>query len=184
MASELKPLHEPWRSFLREVDRQLSQLTELHCLGGFVIAEYYGLTRATGDIDILESRGTHRAILAKLAGKGSRLHERYRIYFDVVTVADVPQDYESRLSTVFQDRFRHLRLLALERHDLVLAKLARNSDRDREDVALLARDVGLDVAVLRSRYKEELRPYLGVPGREDLTLSLWIEIIEEVKRKR
>lgn len=123
MPSEVKSLHEPWASFLREVDDQLSEPTELHCFGGFVIAEYYGLTRATGDIDILESRGTHPAILAKMAGKGSPLHERYRIYIDVVTVADVPQDYERRLTPVSRDRFRYLRLLAFERHDLVLAKL-------------------------------------------------------------
>jgi hypothetical protein len=46
--------HEPWMSFLRELDEQLASPTELHCLGGFVVAEYYGLMRATADIDILE----------------------------------------------------------------------------------------------------------------------------------
>lgn len=60
-------LHEPWLSFLRELDRQLANPTELHCFGGFVVAEYYGLMRATADIDILESRGTDLATLAKLA---------------------------------------------------------------------------------------------------------------------
>jgi hypothetical protein len=48
-------LHEPWLSFLRGLDRQLASPTELHCLGGFVVAEYYGLMRATADIDILEN---------------------------------------------------------------------------------------------------------------------------------
>jgi hypothetical protein len=46
----------------------LASPTELHCLGGFVVAEYYGLMRATADIDILESRGTDLATLAKLVG--------------------------------------------------------------------------------------------------------------------
>jgi hypothetical protein len=64
-------LHEPWLSFLPELDRQLASPTELHCLGGFVVAEYYGLMRATADIDILESRGTDFATLAKLAGRKS-----------------------------------------------------------------------------------------------------------------
>jgi len=68
-------LHEPWLSFLRELDRQLASPTELHCLGGFVVAEYYGLMRATADIDILESRGTDFATLAKLAGRKSTLHK-------------------------------------------------------------------------------------------------------------
>lgn len=33
--------------------------------------------------------------------------------------------------------------------------------------------------VLKDRYEKELRPDLGNPRREDLTLRLWIEAIEE-----
>jgi len=177
-------LHDPWRSFLHKLDEQLTQPTELHCFGGFVIAEYYGLIRSTADIDILESRGTDPGTITRLAGKDSALHKRYRVYVDVVGVATVPEDYESRLATAFAEGFKHLRMLAFERHDLVLAKLERNSDRDREDVQAIARGPGLDVSVLRSRYERELRPLLGRPQREDLTLSLWIAIIEEVNKGR
>jgi hypothetical protein len=60
----------------------------------------------------------------------------------------------------------------------------RHIDRDRQDVEALARGPGLDVAVLRDRYERELRPILGSPEQEDLTLNLWIEIIEEVTKKR
>jgi len=175
---------EPWRSFLRALDDQLREATELHCLGGFVIAEQYGLSRSTGDIDILETRGTDPGTLFRLAGKGSPLHKRYRVCVDIVGVATVPEDYESRLTTLFANEFTFLRMRAFERHDLVLAKLERNSDRDREDVQAIARGPGLDVSVLRSRYERELRPLLGRPQREDLTLSLWIAIIEEVNKGR
>ncbi len=177
-------LHEPWRSFLRKLDEQLSQPTELHCFGGFVIAEHYGLIRPTGDIDILASKGTAPGTIARLAGKDSPLHKRYGVYVDVVSVATAPEDYENRLVTVFADEFTHLWVRAFERHDLVLAKLERNSDRDREDVEALARGPGLDVSVLRGRYEQELRPFLGRPDREDLTLTLWIAIIEEVSSQR
>ena len=50
-------LHEPWRSFLRDFDAQLAGSTEIHCLGGFVVAEYYGLSRPTSDVDIIQVRG-------------------------------------------------------------------------------------------------------------------------------
>jgi hypothetical protein len=50
---------------------------------------------------------------------------------------------------------------------------------DRDDVRFLAAAVPLDVNVLRERYASELRPLLGNPGREDLTLNLWTEIIQE-----
>jgi hypothetical protein len=62
---------------------------------------------------------------------------------------------------------------------LVLAKIVRNNDRDRADVAAIAGGPGLDIDVLRARYVDELRPKLGRPEREDLTLDLWIEIIKE-----
>ena len=34
-----------------------------------------------------------------------------------------------------------------------------------------------------SRYESELRDQLGRPEREDLTLDLWIDIIDEVGRE-
>ena len=39
--------------------------------------------------------------------------------------------------------------------------------------------VPLDLEVLRQRYQKELRWQLGNPEREDFTLRLWIEAIEE-----
>jgi len=43
----------------------------------------------------------------------------------------------------------------------------------------LARTVPLDPEVLKYRYQKELRWQLGNPEREDLTLQLWIEAIQE-----
>jgi len=43
----------------------------------------------------------------------------------------------------------------------------------------LARTVPFDVEVLKERYQKELRWQLGNPERENLTLRLWIEAIEE-----
>jgi hypothetical protein len=176
-----KRLHEPWQSLLEALDRELARPTELHCFGGFVVSEHYGLTRATADVDVLESRGTDLATIARLAGKGSPLHSQHKVYVDLVTIADVPDDYDTRLIDMNVGGLTHLRLEAFERHDLVLAKLARNIDRDREDLIALARGPGLDVEVLRERYRQELRPKLGRPDRDDLTLRLWVEMIEEIQ---
>ena len=63
-------------------------------------------------------------------------------------------------------------------------QLTRNADRDRSDVEYLGTVVPLDVAVLRERYQNEMRSYVGVPEREDLTLELWIDIIQEAQRAR
>ena len=178
------PLPEPWRSFLRDLDTRLTAPTELHCLGGFVVAQCYGLMRPTADIDVLESKGTDRITLATLAGRTSPLYKRHGVYIDVVTVADVPDNYAERLTTALDASFERLRLRIFERHDLVLAKIVRNNDRDRADVAAIAGGPRLDIEVLRARYVEELRPKLGRPERDYLTLELWIEIIEETKQGR
>jgi hypothetical protein len=178
------PLPEPWLSFLRELDTQLAGPTELHCFGGFVVAQCYGLMRPTADIDILASKGTDLSTIATLAGRTSPLHKRHGVYIDVVTVADVPDNYEERLTTALDASFEKLQFRIFERHDLVLAKIVRNNDKDRADVAAIAGGPGLDIDVLRARYVEELRPKLGMPEREDFTLELWIEIIEETRQRR
>ena len=80
---------------------------------------------------------------------------------------------------MFPGAFQNLRLLALDPYDLALTKLERNIVRDQSDVRFLARAIPFDIDLLRGRYQTELRTYLGNPKREDLTLKLWIEAIEE-----
>jgi hypothetical protein len=173
---------DPWRSFLHDLDAELTGPCELHCFGGFVIAMRYGLSRPTADIDILEARGpSDAASLARLAGKGSSLAQRHGVYLDVVTVAHVPENYGERLSDLFPGVFKHLALRALEPHDIALSKLPRNADHDREDIKQLAINPGLDVDVLMQRYQEELRFQLTNPTSGDLTLELWVEMIREVQ---
>ena len=178
-------LHEPWRSFLHDLDAALTTPTELHCLGGFIAAELYGLRRPTADVDVLEAIGTSPDELMRLAGPGSGRHRRYRVHLQMVGgIASVPEDYQSRLVDLCQGTFRKLRVRALEKHDLVLAKLPRNSDRDREDFQEIARNVGLDADLLRDRYHDELRLHLSNPARDDLTLDLWLDILKEVADRR
>ena len=175
-------LSEPWRSFLLDVDVQIEGPTELHCFGGFIVAEYYGLTRPTADIDVIEAVGAASLkTLAQVAGKGSALERKHRVYMDIVTVATVPENYEERLIDVYQNTFENLRLRAFEKHDLVLAKLTRNNDRDREDVRRLAAGPGLDATILKTRYAEELRFQSTNVSRDDLTLAFWVEMIDEVQ---
>lgn len=122
-------------------------------------------------------RNPGRAVL-QLGVQGSALHQKYKIYLDRVGVAHVPENYADRLTEIFSKVFKHLRLFALAPYDLALSKLERNIS-DRDDVKHLARIVPFDLAVLKERYQKELRWQLGNPEREDLTLRLWIEAIQE-----
>jgi hypothetical protein len=138
----------------------------------------YGAERQTVDLDVLSLvRGDPK--LWEIAGRGSDLHSRHHLYLDRVGIVNLPENYEARLAEVFKDAFAHLRVFALDAYDVALAKIERNSARDREDVRHLARVVPFDLEVLSQRYHDELRVYLGNPEREDLTLQLWVDMIRE-----
>jgi len=134
----------------------------------------------TVDVDVIAiTPRSEVESLIRLAGQSSELHRKHKVYLQLVGVATVPDDYEERLTEMFPGEFTHLRLMAFDPYDLALSKLERNTERDRDDVKHLARTVPLDFELLRKRYLNELRPNLGNPEREDLTLKLWIEAIRE-----
>jgi Nucleotidyltransferase of unknown function (DUF6036) len=140
---------------------------------------HYGLSRSTSDLDILTAVPSDKiADLERTAGRGSKLQRKFRIYIQPVRITCYPESHESRLIEMWPELgLRHLRLLVLEPHDLVLTKLERNSDVDRQDVLQLSRGGHLDEATLRDRYEQEFRPNLtGSTEKHDLTLKLWIEM--------
>jgi hypothetical protein len=171
----IKEPPEPWRSFFAEVDSCLTEEVQLHCFGGFVATQFYGVARDTSDIDFLSVAPNVGSALMDIGGKGSALHRKHKVYLDAVTIATAPDNYEDRLTPMFPGAWSHLRLFALEAHDLALSKLERNLLRDRRDVQQLARAGHLTAATLRQRYYSELRPYLANESRHDLTLQLWLE---------
>src|SRR3712207_6780720 len=103
---------EPWNSFLSELDVLLGQAIEFHCFGGFVATMLYGVPRMTGDIDILPVAGHDLAggvDLGKIAGMGSDLYRKYKVYVDVVTVTTYPENYAERLAEMFPGVLKNLR---------------------------------------------------------------------------
>ena len=90
MSDGAKPAEpaEPWRSFLTQLDMKLMAPVELHCLGGFVVTQHYGVAeRETSDIDFLVARIRSGSVdLEALAGMHSPLYHRFRIYLQRVTV--------------------------------------------------------------------------------------------------
>jgi hypothetical protein len=183
--SRLEDIPEPWRSFLREIDEPAKQELRLECMGGFVVTQLYGFSRPTSDIDTLSIIPREQAnAVRELGGRGGPLHAKYQLYLDFVTVDCVPENYEERLTEMYPGALRRLRLFALDPYDIALSKLERNIQRDRDDVRYLARVIPFDLAFLRERYEKELRWQLGNPAREDLTLQLWIDAIEEERAQQ
>jgi|SRR5579871_1233134 len=167
---------EPWRSFFAEVDSILSEDVKLHCCGGFVVTQLYGVARTTSDVDFLCVVPNVQNNLTQIGGRGSALHQKHKVYLDAVTVVTPPENYEERLVALFPHAWRRFQLFALEAHDLALSKLERNFERDRNDIQQLARSGHLNPDILRDRYYGELRPNLNAhEDRHDSTLKMWLE---------
>jgi hypothetical protein len=172
----------PWHEFLSDAASALTEGVYLHCLGGFVVSQCYGLDRPTADVDFVSMirRDDQQTRLLNLAGAGSSLHKKYGVYLNAVTVANLPLEYEDRLVEMFPRIYGNLHLCALDPYDLALSKLSRNSERDRSDVKYLVKTVPLDGHILKERYEREFRPYyVGRTSEADGTMRLWLEAFYE-----
>jgi hypothetical protein len=162
------------------LDSELKGVVTLRCLGGFVVTQQYGIRRSTGYIDFvsISTMSGHDDVEA-VGGLGSNLYKKYRVYVQYVGIATPPCDYADRLQEMYPGSpWNNLRLFALDPVDVALAKLERNSDRDREDLLGLARAGYIDANVLKTRYFEEVRPYLlSKIEWHDRTLNLWVDLI-------
>ena len=94
---------EPWLSFLTELDAALDGPADFHCIGGFVVSQHYGFAREMADLDVLTviPQGAAERV-AEIAGKGSPLQKKHRVYIDHVGITNYPADYEERLVRVSQ----------------------------------------------------------------------------------
>ena len=165
-----------------ELDSLVGQGTVLQCLG-FVVTQCYGAARLTADFDVLWSVAP-REISTEMAGRGSAFSKKYKMYVDVVTVAEFTYEYESRLIDIYPGAFRHLRLRVLDPYDIALAKLGQNNDRDREDVLFLAQTVPFDLDLFESRFREELEPNLMGNAREKADwFQSWLVDIRDERSK-
>ena len=174
MSPDLVP---PWKEFLEELDSLLNEPFELHCIGGFAVVAAYGLPRSTNDLDYFSLVPYNRVSdLERMAGEGSALARKHKVHVHHAAVASVPESYTERMTELFPERFKNIRLFVLDPYDVVLSKLSRNVERDRQDVEYLAKTQHLDSKILRERYEKELRPILiGPASRHHATLEFWLK---------
>ena len=170
-------LASPWKEFLEELNSLLEEPFEFHCIGGFAVVAAYHLLRGTNDLDYFTLHPANQiAHLQDIAGEGSALARKHKVHVHHAGIASLPESYEERMFELFPGLFKNIRLCVLDPYDLVLSKLSRNIERDRDDVKFLARTQNLDGSILRKRYDAELKVTLtGPPERHDNTLKFWLE---------
>lgn len=166
-------LPKPWQNFLRGVDARLSQTVNLHCVGAFVLVALYGIPRYTGDLDYIEVLPPEAASeVEKIGGRGSPLHTKYKLFLQSVGIADLPEEYESRLEEI-ELKLENLKLWALDPYDLLLSKVPRNSPKDQDDANYLISKLKLGFETFENRWKQEMASWIANRGRHELTIELW-----------
>lgn len=140
---------------------------------------YYDMTRPTVDIDVVDVMPDEaKQTLAVLAGAGTALHKRHRVYLQIVGIAQLPYHYEDRVRVMSTPFLQRLSIAVPDSYDLALSKVGRNLEIDVEDVLALAESQAFDLQLLNDRYQSELRPYLhGLIERHDSTIRFWCEAI-------
>ena len=168
--------------FLRAVDASLKEPVTVLVIGGTAATLRYGATRATQDIDTLTAVSEALAVAASKARAKTGLD----IPINRVTIADEPEDYESRLERVLP-RLKRLRILVPERHDLVLMKAMRAYEHDVQVIAEIHAHAPLSLDILVDRFLNEMLP-IGEPRRIRQNFPLVIgrlfpDAVEDVERR-
>ena len=168
--------------FLRAVDKALTRPADLIVIGGTAATLHYGAGRATRDIDTLS------AVSSALAGAASEARRAtgLQIPIQLVTIADEPEDYASRLERVLP-RLKRLRISVPERHDLVLMKSTRAYEHDIQVIREIHEHSPLSLEVLVDRFINEMSP-IGDPTRIRgnfliVIESLFPEQVDAVERR-
>ncbi len=137
----------------------------------------YGLPRSTNDLDYFTLVPPNLTMVVHdLAGQGSALARKHKVHIHRAAIASLPEDYQERMTELYPAMFKQIRLFVLEPCDLVLSKLCRNAERDREDAKYLIKTQQIDAAVFKERYDRELKCNLiGDPKVIEGALQMWIE---------
>jgi hypothetical protein len=163
--------------FLRDLDRAWtpsgSSKVPLRIIGSTALMLQASYARGTKDSDVLETVDLDADIRARLegiAGRGSLLHVRHKLYVDIVSgslpflapspawldVADLNTDLASL----------HIQVLAIV--DVVVSKLKRFHAYDLQDIEAMVERGFVDHGLLVERFREAVDGYLLDARAEDL----------------
>jgi Nucleotidyltransferase of unknown function (DUF6036) len=144
-------------AFLEAIDAELvghareGERLDLYLIGRSALILRYGLNIGTKDVDIVHFHGSELELKAiEFFGKGTRNAERFGFYLEPVPqgLPPIPGGYCPR-SEEIPGRWRILRPMQPEPHDLAVTKLKRFHAKDREDLQILCDSGELEADRLR-----------------------------------
>jgi hypothetical protein len=152
-------------AFIRELDHELPSARddklELKVIGSSALFLQCDYDRGTKDSDILETtllKEGARDQLLTLAGQGTALHQRHKLYLEFVPqgLPFLPQQPCWNVLTELNSTLVRLRLSALDIVDVVVSKLKRFNANDRQDIeAMIERELAPHDRVV-ARFREAI----------------------------
>lgn len=123
---------------LAELGRRCAEEAEVVIVGGAAALLCHGLTRTTGDIDVVDAtprlvalKSAIQAVANEFGLAQAWINDGAKAFLEVL-----PSDFRERLVEV--GTFGALRVLAISRQDFILMKLYGFRDTDFEDLQMLA----------------------------------------------
>lgn len=175
--------------FLTDIDRRWTEPTpvkmRLPIIGSAALMLQADYERGTKDSDVLETAelaGTTGERLVRLAGKGSDLHRRWRMYLEIVAAAlpFLPQSPAWLDVPDLNAELRNFSVAVLDVVDVVVSKLKRFNPNDASDIAaMIDRDlVPHDNLILR--FKSAVESY-SMDARAD-DLPAYVDNLNRIER--
>lgn len=157
--------------FLESVDEHSPGPQRITLIGGAAASLAYGIPRVTMDVDTITDFAELEGAL-RLARSDTGLD----VPFQYVAVYDAPYHFEDRL-TLVDLGLDKLQIVVPEKYDLALMKVVRGQENDLDAIEQIAQRVGLDMATLVDRFRNEMTPVTGPSGRLRANFLSTIEMV-------
>lgn len=165
------------KGFLQEVDRLWKPLGSvkipLRVIGSGALMLQTDYHRGTKDGDVLESLDLTQEIkdgLKALAGKGTDLHKRTRLYLDIVIsgLPLLPHGPKFHPQKALNAGLKHFEISSLDVVDVVVSKLKRFNKEDANDVRAMVEKGLVPHEQLITRFKSAVDVFAMGNGADDI----------------
>lgn len=180
----------PLSDLLLEVDRLWVPISDgrvcLRIIGASALMLQTSYNRGTKDGDVLETDALAEPLkrqLLTLAGENSSLHQKHRMYIQIVAsgLPFLPQPPLWRRVVELSHRLHHFDVEALDVVDVVISKLFRFSANDQADIAAMIDLDLVDHPSLVERFVNAMERFEG-DARAEEELPACIENLKQVER--
>lgn len=157
-------------AFLRAIDRNLDEKIVIVIVGGAAAAVGYDSNVKTADIDVFALRAGSAQALAR-AADAARRETALGVSVGPAPVAELPENYESRLKPVRGLKLHNLTLIVPDKYDIALSKALRGYPHDIDAIESMHTHHPLSSKTLVRRFETELMKTATADPRE-IALSM------------